>query len=72
MLAIESEAIVNHLEAIAQVLTAIALDADMTLNDVAVEAEKHGITTTDRARSKRHTAMCKARSNMVVTSGGQS
>lgn len=58
---LETETGARDLEAIAEALTAIALEADMTHNDVGVEAEKHGIETMGKDWSNRMSAMCAAR-----------
>ena len=61
--ALETEAGVRDLECIAEVLNAIAIDADMAYNYVAVEAENHGIQTTDAAWERRLKATHNPRPN---------
>jgi len=57
--ALESPIGARDLESIAEVLKAIAMDADMTYNDVGVEAESNGIKTVDDAWMRRLQAMPK-------------
>lgn len=57
--ALESPIGARDLESIAEVLQAIAMDADMTYNDVSVEAESNGIKTVDDAWMRRLQAMHK-------------
>lgn len=57
---LETDTGARDLEAIAEALKAIVLDADMTHNDVGCEAEEHGIQTIDEGWSKRLTAMANA------------
>jgi len=66
LLALESEAGVRNPEAIAEALMAIALDAEMAHNDVAVEAEAHGICTLDLAWQKRLEARCRAEKTIAA------
>lgn len=57
MHSLETESGARDLEALAQALQAIILDAEMTHNDVACEAENHGIQTVDPRWLKRLNAM---------------
>lgn len=54
---LEAESGARDLESIAEALTAIALEADMSHNDVDVSGQKHGLETMDRAWSNRMAAM---------------
>lgn len=67
--ALETEAGVRDLECIAEVLIAIAIDADMAYNDVGAEAERHGIQTINAAWERRLKAMHSARPNHAATGG---
>jgi hypothetical protein len=58
--ALESPRGAGDIESIAEVLQAIAQDAEMTHNDVSVEAERQGIKTIDDAWMRRLQAMPKA------------
>ncbi len=51
--AMETDSGVRDLEAIAEALKAIILDADMAHNDVGCEAENHGIQTIDKDWERR-------------------
>lgn len=55
--ALETNIGARDLESIAQVLKAIAMDADIIGNDIAVEVERHGIQTIDAAWKRRLNAM---------------
>jgi hypothetical protein len=57
LFAMETDSGVRDLEAIAEALKAIILDADMSHNDVGCEAENHGIQTIDKDWERRLHAM---------------
>ena len=57
---LESVSGAADLEAVAQALKAIAMDAQGTDNDISMEAERCGVQTIDEQRERRFTAMCKA------------
>jgi len=57
MRALETESGARDLEALAQALQAIILDAEMTHNDIGCEAQNHGIQTLDPRWLKRLDAM---------------
>lgn len=59
--ALETDSGVNDLEAIAEALKAIILDADMSHNDVGCIAEKHGVQTIDKEWMSRLNARSRAR-----------
>lgn len=68
--ALETEAGVRDLESIAEALTAIAMDADSVHNDVAVEAEKHGIQTISGSWQRRLNAMPSIHQAEAIQKGG--
>ena len=53
LLALESPNPAGRMESVAEVLQAIAFDAEMAHNDVEVEAEKAGVKTVDDAWMRR-------------------
>lgn len=55
--ALETEGGVRDLESLAEAFSVIALEAEMAHNNVGVEAERHGIQTTDAAWKMRLAAM---------------
>jgi len=67
--ALETESGTHDLEAIAEALKSIALDADMSHNDIGYTAEKHGIKTTCSAWVARLRAMPNERTSTVVAVG---
>jgi hypothetical protein len=69
--ALETEAGVRDLESIADALKAIIMDADCAANDVAVEAETHGIQTTDAAWHRRLAAMPHGAESSTQKGGAQ-
>lgn len=55
--ALETPAGVRDLESIAQVLTAIALDAEMISNDIDCEMERQDIYFKDKSQERRFSAL---------------
>lgn len=68
---LETESGARDLEALAEALTAIILDADMAHNDVGCQAEAHGIQTVDQSWLKRLAAMPRAVAAVMPTTSGR-
>lgn len=70
LLSLETPGGVRDLEAIAEALKAIVLDADMTHNDVGVEVEAFGVKTIDPAWERRLKAMSSEHRRLSFVGGG--
>lgn len=71
LLALETDAGVRDLECIAEVLKSIVIESDGAYNDVAVEAEKHGIQTIDAAWERRLNAIVRRAESSIQKGGAQ-
>jgi len=64
---LETDYVLNDLEAVAECLKSIIFDAEMAYNDVGCEAATYGINTLDPNWFKRMSALSKARKRNTVT-----